>query len=313
MPVHKDRPQQLEMMFKRPERSMEELRAELLRHGGRIEALAVTQNRVSMVSVRFDAAGGARVRMHASFLSAPEAVITALGRYLVKRSRHEWLVVRAYVGGMGGAGGGQEGSGFGVQATGKEGGDEDGIFNYETHEKERDGLPRMKARGRVYDLGAIFEVVNRKYFNGKVVCAIGWGRRGSAKRGMARTRMIRFGSYSQIDNAIRVNPMLDNEGVAAEFVEYIVFHEMLHAAMPSVEHGGRRAHHHRAYRMLERRFPGHAQMQKMAVELVGKLRGRGGGGGAKGSGFRGGICSGGGKCGGQGGESRWRARLAELG
>jgi predicted SprT family Zn-dependent metalloprotease len=130
----------------------------------------------------------------------------------------------------------------------------------------------LKTQGRIYDLGTMFEAVNRRYFNNKVVCSIGWGRQGKAKRG-ARSRMIRFGSYSRLENVIRINPVLDTESVPAEFVEYIVFHEMLHAAMPSVENGMKRMHHHRAYRLLERRFPDHARLQKMAVDLVVHLRG----------------------------------------
>ena len=240
--------QQLEMAFERADRSMEELRDELLRHGGRVSEITLTRNRVSMVSVRFDATGVARVRMHVSFLGAPETVITALGRYLVKRSRHEWLVVRAYV-------------------AGKSSGDrtiDSGLLNADC---------KLQPQGRVYNLDVISGRMNQLYFNGKVVCGIGWGRMGTAKRGMARTRMIRFGSYSRVKNVIRVNPVLDDAEVPSEFVDYIVFHEMLHAAMPSVEHGVRRVHHHRAYRLMERRFPEHARMQKLAVELVGKLRG----------------------------------------
>jgi len=284
------------MTFERPERSMEELRAELLRYGGRLRELTLTRNRISMASVRFDAKGDARLRLHVAFLAAPDDVITALGRYLVKRSRHEWMVVKRYVEGMGikdrrlatGDHGPHADLGCSSRcpqrrsqefAAGDSGyyrpnaGDTlTPTLSPQGRGERVDGSLLLNARGRVYDLGAIFDAVNQRYFNGKVVCEIGWGRRGTAKRG-ARSRMIRFGSYSRMENAIRVNPMLDNAGVAQEFVEYIVFHEMLHAALPSVESGGRRAHHHRAYRLLERRFPGHARMQKMAVELVGKLRG----------------------------------------
>jgi hypothetical protein len=260
--MNKDKPLQLEMKFERSARSREELQGELLRYGGRLEELVVTRNRVSMVSARFDATGGVRVRIHEAFLSAPEAVITALGRYLVKRSRHEWLVVQAYVRGMGG--GSQKSE---IRSQNGEGETNDTLAPEGTGGAV---LPIMVAKWKVYDLGAIFESVNQRFFNGKVKCGIGWGRRGTAKKGRARLRIMRFGSYSRLENVIRINPALDDESVALELVEYIVFHEMLHAALPSVEDGGRRAHHHRAYRMMERRFPGHTRLQKMAVELVGK-------------------------------------------
>lgn len=249
--MSRERQQQLEMMLERPERSPDELRAELLRHGGRVADLVLTRNRVSMVSVRFDAAGEARVRCNAMFLAAPEAVITALGRYLVKRSWHEWQVVKAYV--MGATRG-------------------DGVSGAAGADERRGGSAGLKARGRVYDLGAIYERMNQRYFNGKVACEIGWGRRGTPKCG-ARARMIRFGSYSRLENVIRVNPLLDDHEIEEAFVEYIVFHEMLHAVLPSVGKGARRVHHHRAYRLLERRYPGYARMNKLAGELAGKLGG----------------------------------------
>ncbi len=296
--MHTAKPNQLEMTFEHPTRSFEELRAELLRHGGRLVDLTLTRNRVSMVSVRFDSAGGAQVRLHASFLGAPDAVITALGRYLVKRSRHEWLAVKAYVAGMQAdpnrcstalRAADPDRCSTALRAadpdrcsTALRAADPDRCSTAlraadpnRCSTALRAADPRgqsLKTQGRIYDLAAMFEAVNRRYFNGTVLCSIGWGRRGKAKRG-ARSRMIRFGSYSRLENVIRINPVLDSESVPAEFVEYIMFHEMLHAVMPSVERGMKRLHHHRAYRLLERRFPDHARLQKMAVELVNRLRG----------------------------------------
>ncbi len=231
--------QQLEMQFERDARSADAFRNELCQHGGRVTDLAITRNRVSMVSVRFDGAGGARVRVHEFFLRAPEDVVVALGRYLAKRSRHEWNIVGRYV---------------------------------RRHAADS-GAPKaesrpMPVRGRTYDLGVIYDDINRRFFAGKVECGIGWGKRGARRRGRVRMRTIRFGSYCKAGNIIRIHPMLDQERVPREFVEYIVFHEMLHAAMPSVEGRSRNMHHHRAYRMLERRFPDYERMQEIAAQLV---------------------------------------------
>lgn len=233
------KPQQLEMQFERSGRTGGELLAELGRYGGRVTGLAVTRNRVSMVSVRFDAAGGARVRVHEFFLRAPDEVVAALGRYLAKRSRHEWAVVGRYVR--------QHSADSGVP--------------------EPESKP-LQARGMIYDLGEMYADINRRFFDGKVECGIGWGKRGAKRGRRVRTRTLRFGSYSKAGQLIRIHPVLDDQRVPREFVEYIVFHEMLHAAMPSVGGGPRNVHHHRAYRMLERRFPGYERMQAIAAELV---------------------------------------------
>ena len=66
------------------ERSPQQLRNLLDRPAGRVH-LTITRNRVSMVSVKFDLVGRIRVRLNHSFLSAPNAVVAALGTYLQTR------------------------------------------------------------------------------------------------------------------------------------------------------------------------------------------------------------------------------------
>ena len=232
---------QLELPLMRKERTVEELYEALCRHGGRPVGLTLTRNRVSLISIRFEAAG-ARVRMHHAFLSAPDEVITALGRYLAKRSRSAWQVVSAFAGSL-------------------------------TPEPHHPKLVRTLTQGRIYDLAVIRDRVNQFYFNGRLDCRIGWGRQGQSRR-RSRTRTIRYGSYSKAQNLVRINPLLDDPRVPAEFVEYIVFHEMLHAAVPSEKGASRWAHHHAMYRMHERRFPDHARMRALSGELVLVLQGR---------------------------------------
>jgi hypothetical protein len=62
--------------------------------------------------------------------------------------------------------------------------------------------------------------------------------------------------------------------VPEEFVRYIIFHEMLHAVVPSVRRNGQRRDHHATFRVLERRFPGLARMKKLSAELLDMLHGQ---------------------------------------
>lgn len=231
---------QLELPLTRRERTPEELHAALSRHGSRPPVLTITRNRVSLVSVRFDASGAPRVRLSRALLGAPDEVIAALGQYLAKRSRDAWRVVAGYARSLPPA----------------------------AHPAR---AARLSARGRVHDLEAIQQRMNRLYFGGRLACRIGWGRTGQARR-RARTRSIRYGSYDRTLNLVRINPVLDDARVPVEFVEYIVFHELLHAAVPSAKGGARWLHHHETYRKLERRFPGHARMRAMAAELISTLQ-----------------------------------------
>lgn len=232
---------QLELPLARRERTPQELYEALCRHGGRPVGLTLTRNRVSLVAIQFDASGAARVRLSQAFLAAPDEVITALGQYLAKRSRVAWQVVGRYVSSL-------------------------------APEPRAAAPTAVSPRGKVYHLAAIRDRVNQLYFNGQVACRIGWGREGTPRH-RARTRSIRYGSYDKTQKLIRINPLLDDPRVPAEFVEYIVFHEMLHAAVPSEKGDSRWAHHHETYRTLEQRFPDYPRMRTLALELVKTLKG----------------------------------------
>ncbi len=85
---------------------------------------------------------------------------------------------------------------------------------------------------------------------------ITWGRRG---RG---TKSIRFGSYDFDRKLIRIHPALDREFVPRHFVQFIVYHEILHAIFPPKQGNGRRQVHPPEFRAMERRFPKYEQAMK---------------------------------------------------
>ena len=217
-------------------RTPEQLRNLLQRHAGGPVTFTLTRNRVSMLSVRFDFLGKPRIRLNQAFLSAPDAVIVALGHYLQTKSRASWKRVCEFV-------------------------------------SSREPDPTtvrpvvVRAGGRVYDLAVIRDRINSLHFSGSLECRIGWAKPGQRHR-HARTRTLRYGTYNKALNLIRINPVLDDERVPAEFMDYIVFHEMLHAAVPSERGGTRWNHHHTSYRKLESQYPDHAKMQKLAAHLV---------------------------------------------
>lgn len=217
----------------------EELRNLICRRAGIPVSLTFTRNRVSMVSVRF-LPSGVTLRLNHAFLSAPADVIEALGNYLAGRSREEWKKVAEFASSL------------------------------EPADAVNTRLPYRVTKGRVFDLEVIRDKINRLHFEGRVECRIAWARPGR-KRRRARTRIIRYGTYNKILNLIRINPLLDDRRVPPEFLDYIVFHEMLHAAVPS-EHGrGRWRHHHGSFRLLERRYPGYERMKQLSGELVSVL------------------------------------------
>ena len=115
-------------------------------------------------------------------------------------------------------------------------------------------------RGRQYDLVAIFEDLNLRYFFGLMARpALGWSRRPS------RTTL---GHYDASHHAIVLSCHLDRPDIPALAVEYVMFHEMLHLRHPVEHAGARRCVHTRAFKDEEKRFEGFREAKALLRRLV---------------------------------------------
>jgi len=102
-------------------------------------------------------------------------------------------------------------------------------------------------QGLTYDLEAIFEKLNLKFFYGLLARPqMSW----SSER--ARNRL---GHYDPAHNAIVVSRVFDHPRVPRFVVEYIVYHEMLHLKHPVKVRGSRRCVHPAEFQAEERLFP----------------------------------------------------------
>jgi len=187
--------------------------------------LFVHDNRSTMVSFR-RMRGLLHYRVHHMFLDAPRDVVHALAAFA--------------------------GPGRGMAARRREAGGR--IDAYVREHRSRIGEPRparLEARGRVHDLEAIFDRLNAEHFEGRIEARIGWG----PNRGRGRRRTIKTGVYVQDARLIRIHPALDRREVPELYVATVVFHEMLHQAVPAVERNGRRVVHGAEFRRRERAYP----------------------------------------------------------
>ena len=102
-------------------------------------------------------------------------------------------------------------------------------------------------RGKMYNLEAIFEDLNVRFFYGLMARPqIAWSRDHS------RTRL---GHYDPARNTIVVSRALDHPRVPRYVVEYIVYHEMLHLRHPVKLCGSRRSVHSLEFQAEEKLFP----------------------------------------------------------
>jgi|LNFM01.1.fsa_nt_gb hypothetical protein len=159
--------------------------------------LRLTDNSHTMLSTRF-VDGVRTLRLHRMFVDAPPAIIDAVGLYIARGDRTAGALIDAYV--------------------------EDN--QHAIARKPKRPTP-LDPRGVVYELDAIQRALSDEYFEGSVSIPIGWGRAGSA-RGRRGRRTIRMGVYLIDERAIRIHPVLDQHWVPKYFVEWVVFHEMVH-------------------------------------------------------------------------------------
>jgi hypothetical protein len=126
------------------------------------------------------------------------------------------------------------------------------FINQNIHRLKRSSPRKLniKTQGNCYHLVEIFHLINREYFDGKVSASITWGSRGPRRAAARRT----LGSYCSDNNMIRINPILDNKRVPRYFLEFIVYHEMLHADIGIEVNEKRRSIHPREFKRREKMF-----------------------------------------------------------
>lgn len=204
--------------------------------------LTVHDNRSTMVSFRRE---GVEIhyRVHHMFLGAPDDVVTALAAF---------------------AGPPRGGQGARRRQAGQR------IDAFVRIHRERIAAPRtthLQPRGRAHDLQAIFDRLNAEQFAGRIEARIGWG----PVRAGRRRRTVKTGVYVQDARIIRIHPTLDRPEVPEFYVAAVVFHEMLHQAVPAIETDGRRIVHGTEFRARERAYPDHARAKAWEDEHLSLL------------------------------------------
>ncbi len=102
-------------------------------------------------------------------------------------------------------------------------------------------------QGRVYDLDAIFEDLNRRFFHGLMG-------RPRMSWSPSKTRRI-LGHYDPAHNAIVISRIFDHPAIPRYALDYIVYHEMLHLKHPVRLRGSRRCVHSAEFQAEEKLFP----------------------------------------------------------
>jgi hypothetical protein len=200
--------------------------------------LAVTDNRHCMVS--YARQGGIlRARVHMMFLDAPATVQESLVRYIVRGNREASQVVGRFI----------DANGHRIRAT-------------------RPVLTPLVTKGQHHDLLGLFHDVNSKYFGGTVDALVSWGRAAPARKQRAT---IKLGSYSAVERLIRIHPNLDRPWVPRYFVQFIIYHEMLHHVLPASRGAGRTLLHPPQFREREQQFRHYERAMQWEKAHIGRI------------------------------------------
>ena len=219
--------------------SASELQGELTRLSGRQVLLCLTDNKSRMVSVRRIGNGATEARLHRMFLGAPADVVGEIAGMIADRESGR-AALRAFI---------------------------------NTHIPARDDgpprrVPEERTRAVHHDIAQYADHLNKTYLKGRSTAAVVWGRKHKTKS----RRAIRFGCYDPSRNMIIMNRKLDNPDIPRYFVEFILFHEMLHEVL-GIDQGedGRRVIHGRTFKLMESTYPDYDKAMRFERELCTRL------------------------------------------
>lgn len=185
--------------------------------------------------------GSVSLRLHRLFYDAPTPVLEAVARYAMKEDGKALAIIKQMA-----------------------------HLYFSTNHVE--GKP-LNPYGKVYNLQEILNRLLQKIPLDGVT--IGWSER--ARRG--KFRSITFGTYDKHTRQIRINPLLDDEQLPLYFLEFIIYHEMLHAVCRSqMDLTGRCSVHTKEFKELEKQFPDFEkamEWEKGALTFFKKRKSRG--------------------------------------
>ncbi|NJM90802.1 MAG: hypothetical protein HC863_00455 [Myxococcales bacterium] len=181
------------------------------------------------------------VRLHLMFADADPVIVRALARYVADNDREASRVLGDFI---------------------------DNNNDYVRGRTRRAPSQVILTAGEHHDLRAVFDRLNARYFDNQIDAAITWG----ARTGRTRRRTsIKMGSYAVEDRLIRIHRSLDRAFVPAFFVDWIVFHEMLHQVHDIQVKNGRREFHSKAFLAAETQFERYEEARRWEREHLDEL------------------------------------------
>lgn len=201
-------------------------------------AISLNDNRSSLITVKPQKDGPTAVRLQRVFLAADDKTLKALARFIVRPDRRCRQTLDCFLASRRDL----------LDACARDGRQE-----------------RLQTRGEHRDLKLLLRRVLSDYGLRLPEVRIGWAKQAPK----SRRRSIKFGCWYSKTRTVRIHPALDDPAVPEFFVEYIIYHELLHALFPP-ESGpvGRRLVHNPEFTRFERKHKRYQEAREFEREYV---------------------------------------------
>jgi hypothetical protein len=121
--------------------------------------------------------------------------------------------------------------------------------------------------GAAYNLREIFDSMNRAFFNNEIISSVRWGRAASG----TSYHTVKSDKEGNPFNLITISGIYDSRAVPEYAIRGLMYHEMLHIAIPPRTVNGRRVIHGRDFKAAERKYPYYDQWVAWEKENAGRL------------------------------------------
>ncbi|MCH9633164.1 MAG: hypothetical protein S4CHLAM6_15160 [Chlamydiae bacterium] len=186
--------------------------------------LTINDNRSTMISILERKRKYARISIHRMFLNSTNEVVIALAELVKnKKSKEHSQTIRHFI--------------------------DESSTDYEYREKL--DKKKLDALGNFFDLNELYQKVNKQYFQSELDLSITW----FGNKNRRPKSQICFGLYQQPLKLVKINRILDQKNTPTYFIEYIIYHEMLHHIYrPETSASGYRRIHTQKFREKEKEF-----------------------------------------------------------
>lgn len=131
--------------------------------------------------------------------------------------------------------------------------------------RERGRKALRDAEGQYFNLNAVFNDLNARYFSGNLRRPmIGWSLRSSRST---------LGHYDPAHDTVVISRLLDSAMSSYLIVSYVMFHELLHTIHPAEARTSRRCVHTEAFKEAEKQFENYKEA-RTAIKLLIELKNR---------------------------------------